>query len=65
MRLENTGKSDREKYLDLLAEKYPAPVRRIGLQDVFGYSGPMAQLMVEFGLDETNIVKTVKEFLAE
>ena len=23
MRLENTGKSDREKYLDLLAEKYP------------------------------------------
>ena len=49
----------------VLAEKYPAPVRRIGLQDVFGYSGPMAQLMVEFGLDETNIVKTVKEFLAE
>ena len=49
----------------VLAEKYPARVRRIGLQDVFGYSGPMAQLMVEFGLDETNIVKTVKEFLAE
>jgi transketolase len=49
----------------VLAEKYPARVRRIGLQDVFGYSGPMAQLMVEFCLDETNIVKTVKEFLAE
>ena len=49
----------------VLAENYPARVRRIGLQDVFGYSGPMAQLMVEFGLDETNIVKTVKEFLAE
>lgn len=54
-----------EAVCSVLAEKYPAPVRRIGLQDVFGYSGPMAQLMVEFGLDETNIVKTVKEFLAE
>ena len=54
-----------EAVCSVLAEKYPAPVSRIGLQDVFGYSGPMAQLMVEFGLDETNIVKTVKEFLAE
>ncbi len=48
-----------------LAEHYPARVRRIGLQDEFGYSGPMAELMVEFGLDENNIVKVVKEFLAE
>lgn len=48
-----------------LAENYPARVRRIGLQDEFGYSGPMAELMVEFGLDENNIVKVVKEFLAE
>ena len=49
----------------VLAEKYPARVRRIGLQDVFGFSGPMADLMVEFGLDEDSIVKTAKEFLAE
>ena len=48
-----------------LAEHYPARVRRIGLQDVFGFSGPMAQLMVEFGLDADNIAKTAKEFLAE
>ena len=49
----------------VLAEKYPARVRRIGLQDVFGYSGPMADLMVEFGLDADSIVKETKAFLAE
>jgi len=49
----------------VLAEKYPARLRRIGLQDVFGFSGPMAELMVAFGLDADNIVKTVKEFLSE
>ena len=49
----------------VLAEKYPARLRRIGLQDVFGFSGPMAELMVAFGLDADNIVKTAKEFLAE
>ena len=48
-----------------LAEHYPARVRRIGLQDEFGYSGPMAELMVAFGLNDENIVKTAKEFLAE
>jgi len=49
----------------VLAEKYPARLRRIGLQDVFGFSGPMAELMVAFGLDADNIVKTAKEFLSE
>lgn len=49
----------------VLAEKYPARLRRIGLQDVFGFSGPMAELMVVFGLDADNIVKTAKEFLSE
>ncbi len=48
-----------------LAERYPAPVRRIGLQDEFGFSGPMAELMVAFGLNDENIVRTAKEFLAE
>jgi len=49
----------------VLAEKYPARLRRIGLQDVFGFSGPMAELMVAFGLDADNIVKTAKVFLSE
>ena len=49
----------------VLAEKYPARLRRIGLQDVFGFSGPMAELMVAFGLDADNIAKTAKDFLAE
>ena len=48
-----------------LAEHYPARVRRIGLQDEFGYSGPMAELMKAFGLNDENIVRVAKEFLAE
>ena len=49
----------------VLAEKYPARVRRIGLQDVFGVSGPMAELMVEFGLNDENIARTARESLAD
>jgi transketolase len=46
----------------LLAEKLPTPVRRIGVNDEFGHSGPAADLLKDFGLSAENIVKTVKEF---
>ena len=46
----------------LLAEKLPTPVRRIGVNDEFGHSGPAAELLKDFGLSAENIVKTVKEF---
>ena len=45
-----------------LSEKYPTPVRRIGVNDVFGFSGPANDLLKEFGLSEENIVKTAHEF---
>ena len=48
-----------------LAERHPARVRRIGLQDEFGFSGPMAELMVAFGLNDENIARVAKEFLEE
>lgn len=47
----------------LLSEKCPTPVRRIGVKDVFGYSGPAWDLLHDFGLDAENIVKNVKEML--
>ncbi len=47
----------------LLAEKLPTPVRRIGVQDKFGYSGPAWDLLKEFGLDAASIVRTVHEML--
>ena len=48
-----------------LSENCPTPVRRIGVNDVFGHSGPAAQLLKEFGLSAENIVKVTKEFLGK
>ena len=45
-----------------LSEKLPTPVRRIGVNDVFGFSGPANDLLKEFGLSAENIVKTAHEF---
>ena len=45
-----------------LSEKLPTPVRRIGVQDVFGRSGPAKELLEQYGLSAANIVKVAKEF---
>ena len=49
----------------LLSEKLPTPVRRIGVQDVFGRSGSARELLDAFGLSAENIVDTVKDFLSK
>ncbi len=49
----------------LLSEKCPTPVRRIGVNDVFGHSGPANDLLKQFGLSAENIVKVTKEFLGK
>ena len=46
----------------LLSEKCPTPVRRIGVNDEFGHSGPAAALLKQFGLSSGHIVETAKEF---
>ena len=46
----------------LLSEKYPTPVRRIGVNDEFGHSGPAAALLKQFGLSAEHIVAVTKEF---
>ena len=40
---------------ELLAEHYPAPLKRIGMQDRFGESGDPNQLLEHFGLDAKHI----------
>ena len=45
----------------VLAEKCPTIVRRIGVNDEFGHSGPAAALLKQFGLSAENIVATAKE----
>ena len=50
-----------EAVCSLLSEKLPTPVKRIGVNDEFGHSGPAAALLKQFGLSSENIVATAKE----
>ncbi len=51
-----------EAVCSLLAEKLPTPVKRIGVNDEFGHSGPAVDLLKQFGLCAENIVKAAKDF---
>ncbi len=44
----------------LLGEKKPTPVKRIGVNDEFGHSGPAAALLEQFGLCASHITETAK-----
>jgi len=46
----------------VLSEKCPTPVRRIGVNDEFGHSGPAVKLLEQFGLCADNIVSVAKDF---
>ena len=45
----------------VLSEKCPTPVKRIGVNDEFGHSGPAVDLLKQFGLSSENIIATAKE----
>lgn len=49
---------------DTLCANYPTPVLKIGVNDVYGESGPAVQLVKKYGLDAESIYKKVKTFLA-
>ena len=48
---------------DVLSEKAPTPVCKIGVNDVFGESGPAVELVKKYGLDADSIYEKVKAFL--
>lgn len=48
---------------DCLCEKAPARVLKIGMNDVFGESGPAVQLLHKYGLDAEGIYKKIKAYL--
>ena len=50
---------------DVLSEQLPTPVLKIGVNDVFGHSGPAVELIKEFGLDGDSIAAKVKEFVKQ
>ena len=49
---------------ELLGEKHPAPLVRVGMRDVFGTSGEFEELIAHFKLDAAAIVEAVKKALA-
>ncbi len=51
-----------EAVCSVLSEKLPTPVRRIGVNDEFGHSGPAVPLLKQFGLSADHIVEVAKEF---
>lgn len=52
-----------EAVCSLLSEKCPTPVKRIGVNDEFGHSGPALDLLKQFGLSAENIAKITEEFV--
>ena len=52
-----------EAVCSCLAENCPTPVKRIGVNDEFGHSGPAKDLLKQFGLSAENIVKVTTEFV--
>ena len=51
-----------EAVCSVLSEKLPTPVRRIGVNDEFGHSGPAGELLKAFGLSAEHIVEVAKDF---
>ncbi|MBP7321240.1 MAG: transketolase family protein [Lachnospiraceae bacterium] len=47
---------------ELLGEKAPTQILRIGVMDTFGESGPAAELIKKYGLDAKSIYEKVKAF---
>ena len=52
-----------EAVCSVVSEKMPVPVRRIGVMDQFGHSGPAAEVLRDYGLTAENIVAAVREMV--
>ena len=51
-----------EAVCSFLSEHHPTPVRRIGVNDQFGFSAPAAEVLKAFGLCSEHIVEVAKDF---
>ena len=47
---------------DVLCEREPAKVLKIGMNDMFGESGPAVKLLEKYGLDAAGIYQKIKEW---
>ena len=46
-----------------LSENCPTPVKRIGINDEFGHSGPAVELLKQFGLSAEHIAEVAQDFV--
>ena len=49
--------------LEVTSQECPVKVRKVGVYDRYGYSGPAWELLEEFGLTETGIADVIREEL--
>lgn len=49
---------------EVISEKYPVPVLKVGVKDVFGESGKPDELLKGYGLTADDVVNKVKEAIA-
>ena len=49
---------------DALSAKLPTPVTKLGVNDIYGHSGPAVELLKEFGLDAEGIYNKIKKIMA-
>lgn len=47
----------------VIAEEYPVPVKRIGVNDAFGKSGTADEVLAAYGLTDKNIAEKTEEFV--
>ncbi len=52
-----------EAVCSLLSEKLPTPVKRIGVEDVFGHSGPAAEVLRDYGLSAEHIAAEARKMV--
>lgn len=50
---------------EMLGEKYPVPIKRLGVQDRYGLSGNWEEVYKEMGLDRPSLEKVVIDWLHE
>ena len=48
---------------EVLSENAPVPMKRVGVRDVYGESGPAVKLLEKYGLDGKGVYESVKAFL--
>jgi len=50
---------------EVLGERLPTPMVRVGLKDTFGESGRPQELLEKYGLTKGDLIKAVHEVLAK